>query len=52
MKNLGQETSTEHIEGVIWPSKESCPKCYLDEGKRKGKWDFEQVFIYLKNEYW
>ena len=52
MKNVGQEASTEAIEKVMWPSKEACPKCYLDEKLRKGKWNLEQVYIHLKNEYW
>jgi hypothetical protein len=31
-----------------WPSRESCPKCWRDDGS----WDSDAVYEHLKHEYW
>jgi len=44
----GVETSFQDEEGVMWPSRQSCPDCWL----KTGKWDKDRVYSHLKSEYW
>lgn len=44
----GQEANGADIENVIYPSAKACPKCRI----RSGQWDKNEVYNYLKSQYW
>jgi hypothetical protein len=35
-------------DAIRWPSRESCPKCWRDDGS----WDSDAVYEHLQYEYW
>jgi len=40
--------TVEEIEAALWPSLYDCPRCW----KKKGKWDKDHVYKYLRFTYW
>lgn len=44
----GQEANGADIEHVIYPSAKACPNCKT----RSGQWDKNEVYNYLKSQYW
>ena len=44
----GQEANGADIEDVIYPSAKACPNCKT----RSGQWDKNEVYNYLKSQYW